>query len=103
MRAPPTVGDRAMAIEGVTVAVISALICVATRHLALMSALVPLVLALRCVAWARLPVRERGGTSTGGGLKGEWFFLALCTALGAFNDWNSVVHHQIYDYTVPVA
>jgi hypothetical protein len=35
-------------------------------------------------------------------LRAEVAFLALCTALGAFNDWSSVVRHGIYDYTVPV-
>lgn len=28
-------------------------------------------------------------------------FTLVCTGLGAFNDWNSVVNHRVYDYTVP--
>jgi hypothetical protein len=31
----------------------------------------------------------------------EIIFYTVCTLLGAFNDWNSVVNKQIYDYHVP--
>jgi hypothetical protein len=34
-------------------------------------------------------------------MKAEIAFFAICTALGAFNDWNSVCNKKIYDYTVP--
>ena len=61
-----------------------------------MSLLVAVVIALRTLAWTRLPAAERGP------LRVELVFLAACTLIGGFNDWNSVVHHGIYDYTVAV-
>jgi len=97
MMPPATIGDRAMALELATVGVISAMICTASDRLAVMTVVVPAVIGLRCILWLRLPTEERGGS-----WRGELLFLAGCTALGAFNDWNSVVHHRIYDYGVPV-
>ena len=78
------------------VGVVSAGICLASQRPALMSALVAVVLALRFAAWARLPAGERWSS-----LASELAFFALCTAIGAFNDWNSVVRQRIYDYAVP--
>jgi hypothetical protein len=91
-----TVGGRALAVDVVAVAIGSAAIAVAAQRLVLMTILVPAVIVLRFIAWARLPRSERDGS-----LAEELFFFALCTALGAFNDWNSVVRHGVYDYTVP--
>ena len=31
----------------------------------------------------------------------ELVLLLVCTILGAFNDWNSVVRHHVYEYRVP--
>jgi hypothetical protein len=88
--------DRAFAVDAVAVGVVSAGICLASQRPALMSALVAVVLALRFAAWARLPAGERWGS-----LASELAFFALCAAVGAFNDWNSVVRQRIYDYAVP--
>lgn len=89
-------GDRAFAIDTAAVAVVSVAICVASNALLFMTALVPAVLAVRFVAWSRTPFEDRRGT-----VRGEAAFFALCVALGACNDWNSVVRHGIYDYGVP--
>lgn len=91
-----TAGGRAVAVDGAAVAVVSVAIAAAADRLAFMTALVPVVLLLRMVAWARLPRAERDGT-----VPEEILFFLLCIALGAFNDWSSVVRHGVYDYTVP--
>jgi hypothetical protein len=88
--------DRAFAVDAVAVGVVSAGICLASQRPVWMSALVAWVLVLRFAAWARLPAAERWGS-----LASELAFFALCTAIGAFNDWNSVVRQRIYDYAVP--
>jgi len=90
------VSDRVFAVDAVAVGVVSAGICLASQRPAWMSALVALVLVLRFAAWVRLPGGERRGS-----LAAELAFFALCIAIGAFNDWNSVVRHRIYDYAVP--
>jgi hypothetical protein len=89
------VSDRAFAVDLLAVSAVSIGICAASQRLVFMTALVAAVLLLRFVAWARLPGGDRGS------LRSELVFFALCTALGAFNDWNSVVRHGIYEYTVP--
>lgn len=94
--APRTAGDRAMGVDAVAVAVVSIAIGLGAHRLALLTVLVPVVMAARFVAWARLPRSERDGT-----VRAEVVFFALCTALGAFNDWSSVVRHGVYQYTVP--
>jgi hypothetical protein len=91
-----TAGNRALAVDAGAVALVSAAIAVAAHRLTLMTVLVPAVLLLRGVVWARLPRSERDGT-----VREEIPFFALCIALGAFNDWSSVVRHGVYDYTVP--
>jgi hypothetical protein len=91
-----TAGPFAVAVDAGAVILVSAAIAVGAHRLTLMSLLVPVVLALRFVVWARLPRSERDGTWVE-----EVPFFALCIALGAFNDWSSVVRHGVYDYTVP--
>lgn len=88
--------DRAVVIDVGAVAIISVALCVTHASLVWMEAIVPVVLGLRLAAWMRLPKRERGPVRI------ELPFLVLCIVLGAFNDWNSVHHHRIYDYTVEV-
>jgi hypothetical protein len=83
-------------VDAATVGVVSVAIAAAAHQLAFMSVIVPVVLAARFAAWARLPRSERDGS-----LVEELPFFALCTLLGAFNDWSSVVRHGVYDYTVP--
>lgn len=88
--------DRAFAIDCAAVVTVGAAICAASHALTAMTLLVPAVVALRFVAWVRLPAHERGIA-----LSGEAAFFTLCLVLGAGNDWNSVVRHRIYDYAVP--
>ena len=88
--------DRAFAIDGAAVVTVGTAICVASDALAFMTFLVPAVLALRFLAWFRLPTAERGIFPSD-----EMAFFALCLVLGAGNDWNSVVRHRIYGYAVP--
>ncbi len=90
-------GDRAVAIDVGALIIVSAGIVLAARELTLMSILVPAVVAARMLLWSRLPAGERGH-----GVGFELAFFLLCTAVGGFNDWNSVVRHRLYDYTVPV-
>jgi hypothetical protein len=93
---PRTVGARALAVDAATVGIVSVAIAAAAHQLAFMSVFVPVVLVARFAAWARLPRSERDGS-----LIEELPFFALCTLLGAFNDWSSVVRHGVYAYTVP--
>jgi hypothetical protein len=92
------VHTRAFLLDVVTILVVSAAILTAARELAFMTAFVPAVLALRVVAYHFLPADEK--------LWPAWLEALVvlgCALLGGFNDWNSVVHHRIYDYTVPVS
>ena len=89
-------GDRALAVDLTAVAAVGAGICAGADRPGFMAALVGAAIALRFIAWARLPIGERG-TSLGV----ELAFFAICLGLGAFNDWSSVVRHRIYDYDVP--
>lgn len=91
-----TLGDRAFFIDTAAIVAVSVAICLASQDLALMSWLVPLVLATRLALWMALPDRERDITR-----RGEVLFYAVCTVVGAFNDWSSVTRYRIYDYTVP--
>src|SRR5512135_258097 len=94
---PLRVGDSACGIDAAAVLAVGVAICVASHRPVVMSVVVPVVLALRFLAWRRLPVSTRRLS-----LPRELAFFALCTAVGAGNDWNSVVRHRIYDYTVPL-
>lgn len=90
------VGDRPFLVDAVAVGLISAFICLWSERLALMSVLVPAVLLARLGLWLALPRAERdlGGCA-------EVAFFLMATLFGAFNDWNSVTRHRVYDYTVP--
>lgn len=94
--AAPVVGDRAFALDAGVIVVISFAICLAADRLALMTVLVPAVLATRFVLWSRLPGAERGGRASR-----ELLLFGVCLLLGGFNDWNSVARHGVYEYTVP--
>jgi hypothetical protein len=89
------VSDRGFVIDASAIVAVSAGICLASDRLAVMTALVPAVIAARFAMWIQLPKEERGT------VWGELAFFALCTAIGAFNDWNSVVRHEVYTYTAP--
>ena len=87
---------REITLDAAVVAVISVAICTASDRLAAMTILVPALLATRMALWSRLPSAERRhGAGT------ELALVALCTVLGGFNDWNSVVRHRVYEYAVP--
>lgn len=82
-------------IDTAVIILVSFLIALVAHNLLLMTIVVPLILLLRLilattVAADRLPVSH------------ELILFTACTVIGAFNDWNSVVNHGIYDYTVPV-
>ncbi len=87
--------DRAAAIDGAALAVLIGAILAGAAHPTAMLVAVALLLIARTAAWTTLPAAERGG------LRGELALLALATVLGAANDWNTVVVHGVYDYTVP--
>lgn len=91
---PPDPGAL-VAIDAAVIGLVSAAICLASQRWLLMTILVPAVLVVRLVLLAALARRFSVN------LKAELLFFAICTLLGAFNDWNSVVNHRIYDYTVP--
>lgn len=95
---PPVaaMGDLALAVDAAAIVAISALICTASHQLALMTFAVPLVVALRFVAWGRLPPSSR---VHGGAV--EAILFGTCLLVGAFNDYSSVVRHEIYRYTAP--
>ncbi len=85
--------DAAFGLDAAALLTISAAICVAADQLVFMTVFVPVVLALRFAGWARV----HGAYS----LLPEGLFFGICLVLGGFNDWNSVVAHGIYEYTVP--
>lgn len=95
-RALPLIGDRAFWLDASVIGVVSLLICLFSQRLLLMTVAVPLVLVARLLIFGRIPLAERGWT-----LGREALLFLGCTLLGGFNDWNSVVNHRIYDYTVP--
>ncbi len=93
---PATVGDREVAVGAVGIAVVSAGICLASDNLAFMSLLVPIVVLARFAARRVLRLDVRHPWRDG------WLVLA-CTVVGGFNDWNTVVRHGVYRYSVPHA
>ena len=87
---------RALAVDLGLIALVSAALCVFAREPAVMGVIVVAAVALRLFLWSRLPRSERDL-----GVGGEVAFFGLCTLLGAFNDWNTVVRRGVYAYTVP--
>lgn len=91
------IGNMAFLLDAVTIVIVSIAILVAANGLGFMTLFVPWILFLRVVAYHFLPDAEK--------LWPAWVeALAVlgCAVLGGFNDWNSVVNHRIYDYTVTV-
>lgn len=97
MRSIPVAGDAELAVDGIAIAIVSVAIVTASQHIAVMTALVCAVIAARFVAWTLIPRASEVR------LGHELAFFAICLGVGAFNDWNSVVNHEIYDYHVPSA
>jgi len=91
-------GGRAVAIDTAAVVVVSLGISLAADQLLLMSTLVPCVAAAWLGARLALTRPERGCSRAA-----EVLFFCVCTLLGAYNDWSSVVVHRVYDYGVPHA
>jgi hypothetical protein len=89
-------GNPAFFLDVASILAVSAAIVFASNRLIFMSLWVPTVLIVRFVAYSRLPATDRPWSTAI-----EIAVILGCAALGGFNDWNSVVHHQIYDYTVP--
>lgn len=90
------IGHRAFALDAATIALCSAVIAAAAQQLGFMTVVVPAVMAGRMLLWALLPRAEHEH-----GLGRELLLMAVLTVLGGFNDFNSVVRHRVYDYTVP--
>jgi len=91
----PLTTDAELAVDAAIMGVGSAAIAWWSSELMLMTGLVAALVAVRMIAWTRVrraTLRE---------VSGEAAFVLLCIGLGGFNDWNSVVRHRIYDYTVP--
>jgi len=84
-----------LAVDGAAIVAVSVGICTASQRIAVMTILVLCVWFARLVAWSRL--HPRGASE----IAAELAFCVLATAIGAFNDWNSVDGHGIYDYAVP--
>ncbi len=89
------VDDRAMAVEAAALAAGVLAIVACSQNLPAMTLLIPLLVALRFLAWSRLPDRHS--------LRAEIAFFVLCTVLGGTNDWISVHVRAIYSYEVPAA
>lgn len=89
-------GDRAVALDAAAVLAAGVAACAFAGSPRLMAGVVAAAYAARMAAWARLPREERPH-----GLGVEAALLAGCAALGAFNDWNTVVRHGVYAYGVP--
>lgn len=79
------------------VSTISLLIAFAADQLNFMTMVVPTLMWVRLGLWSRLPSSQQRHS-----IRAEIIFFLICILLGGFNDWNSVVNKQIYDYTVPV-
>lgn len=93
---PPDPGGL-VALDAAVIGAVSVAICAASHRWLLMTILVPSLLVAR---FGLLAVLARRFSVN---LKAEGILFLVCTVLGAFNDWNSVVNHRIYDYTVPHA
>lgn len=89
-------GDRLAALDLGTTLAIAFAACFLSQRLPIMTALVPLIMALRMVAYARLPEAERPLPA-----RAELALYLGCSLLGGFNDWNTVVRKGVYAYTVP--
>jgi hypothetical protein len=92
----PVASDAAFAIDAAAILIVSAAIALASFQLMFMTIFVPLVIVARTVAIIRLPAEKRMFKPSV-----EVGFLLLCTVIGAFNDWNTVVNNGVYDYGPP--
>ena len=84
-----------VAIDAAVVAAVSIAICIASHNLVFMTVFVPAVILLRMLLLWSISKKQNVN------IKAEMVFLAICTLLGGFNDWNTVVNKGVYVYTVP--
>ncbi len=84
---------RALAVDAAAVGLVSAAVLVAADRPALMWAVLTAALIGRFALFHRL--------HPGGSFLAELLFFALCTAVGALNDLNTVALHGVYRYTAP--
>ena len=87
--------DLLVGIDAAVIASVSAAICLAADHPVFMTLFVPCAILCRMLALAM--VAEKEGVS----MASEILFLGICTAIGAYNDWNSVCNKRVYLYCVP--
>lgn len=86
--------DREMAVELAVMVIVSAAILLGSGNLAFMTGVVGSVMVARsCLRYAL-------GVDRGRFVR-EWIWLAACVLVGGGNDWNTVVNHGVYTYTVP--
>ncbi len=88
-----TVSTAQLAVDGLAVAAVSLSIALVSHRPEVMWAVLGVVLVARFVAWVRL--------YPGHSVVAELAFFGLCTLVGGFNDWNTVVLHGVYAYGVP--
>lgn len=84
-RVAPLATDAELGVDAAVIVVGSVAIAWWSWSLAFMTALVVSLVVARMIAWTW--VRH----ATPRELAGEALFLLLCTMVGGFNDWNSVV------------
>lgn len=96
-RPAPLSSDRLVALDAALVAGVTVAILLAAHDWAVMSGVVAVAFVARLGCLALVPRAERGLS-----LGAEAAFHVGLAVLGGFNDWNSVCHHRIYEYTVPV-
>ncbi|MCC6217718.1 MAG: hypothetical protein IT376_22865 [Polyangiaceae bacterium] len=96
-RPAPLSSDRLVALDAALVAGVTVAILFAARDWVVMSGVVAAAFVVRLACLALVPRAERGLS-----LGAEATLHVGLAVLGGFNDWNSVCHHRIYEYTVPV-
>ncbi len=87
-----TASDRGVVVDVGAMLAVGIAVCLASHRLSFMTALVAAALVVRLLLAC---------TWGGRALRVELPFFALCTLIGAANDWNTVVRHGVYVYSVP--
>ncbi len=87
--------DRELAIDAAPLALVSLAIVTLAEHPRVMGAIVLAAIVLRLSLFRLLVARSRRA------MRVELAFFGICTAVGALNDYNTVVVHGVYGYSVP--
>jgi len=87
------VSGRALFIDGAAVLLVGLAVVLFGERAGLMWTLLGMVIVARFFFWARLPERTSWRV--------ELAFFVICTLIGAFNDFNTVVRHGVYGYELP--